>query len=119
MAGFPTSQSFLPPATVLSIFKRVERDAGRTPGPRNVPGPLDLDLLFYRRRIIREDGLRVPHPRWKDRTFVVHPLLEIEPDLRDPETGMLVRDIAECWPMEPADIRLVLSPEGFEKECEE
>ncbi|MBT8398032.1 MAG: 2-amino-4-hydroxy-6-hydroxymethyldihydropteridine diphosphokinase [Gemmatimonadetes bacterium] len=109
----------LPPATVLSIFKGVEKDAGRTLGPRNAPRPLDLDILFFHRWIIREDGLRVPHPRWKERTFVVQPLLEVLPDLRDPETGMLVGDIAERWPMEPAEIRLVLSPKDFEKECEE
>ena len=103
----------LPPGQVLSIFQQVEREAGRTRGFRNAPRPLDLDLLFFQSKILREEGLRVPHPRWKERSFVVLPLMEIAPGLRDPETGYQVQEIAGQWPLEPTNIRIVLSPEGF------
>ena len=103
----------LPPGRVLSIFQRVEREAGRTPGFRNAPRPLDLDLLFFHDRIVREEGLRVPHPRWRERSFVVLPLLEVAPELRDPETGWQVHEIADRWPLEPEAIRIVFGPNCF------
>jgi 2-amino-4-hydroxy-6-hydroxymethyldihydropteridine diphosphokinase len=109
----------LPPERVLSIFQRIEREAGRTPGKRNAPRTLDLDLLFYEDWIVRERDLTVPHPRWRGRSFVVVPLAEIAPGLRDPETGWQVKEIARYWPLEPGDIRAVLAPEGIQKECEE
>ena len=109
----------LPPRELLSIFQSVERNAGRTPALRNGPRTLDLDLLFFGEKILRYPGLRVPHPRWKERSFVVHPLAEICPQLRDPETGLQVHEIAASWTMEPREIRIVLSPDGFQKALEE
>ena len=46
---------------------------------------------------------------------MVQPLSEISPRLRDPETGLQVHEIAALWPMEPREIRILLSPEGFQK----
>lgn len=109
----------LPPRRVLSIFQAVERRAGRTPGFRNAPRPLDLDLLFFGGWIVREPGLIVPHPRWKVRSFVVKPLAEIAPGLRDPETGWEVGEIARLWPMEPREIEMVLTPESFLRAAKE
>jgi len=77
----------LPPKEVLSIFQSVEEGTGRERGFPNAPRTLDLDLLFFKGRIVRERGICVPHPRWKERSFVVRPLVEISPHLRDPETG--------------------------------
>jgi 2-amino-4-hydroxy-6-hydroxymethyldihydropteridine diphosphokinase len=104
----------LPPHGVLSIFHAVERRAGRTREFPNAPRTLDLDLLFLDGMIVRESGLRVPHPRWKERSFVVLPLVEIAPGLRDPETGLKVHEVARLWPMEPREIRMAVGPEAFE-----
>lgn len=109
----------LSPQQVLSIFQTLQRDAGRIPGILNGPRTLDLDLLFFDERIIRGPGLTVPHPRWKERSFVVRPLAEIAPDLRDPESGFAVREIAEHWPLVPVDFRVVLTPEEFRRAREE
>ncbi len=105
----------LPPLRVLSIFQTVEERAGRTREFHNGPRELDLDLLFFKGRIVREGNLRVPHPRWKGRSFVVRPLAEISPHLRDPETGWQVHEVTRLWPMEPQEIQVVLSPEAFQK----
>ena len=117
MVGLASSD--LPPRRLLSIFQSVEERAGRSPSFKNAPRPLDLDLLFFDARLVREPGLRIPHPRWKERSFVVRPLAEIAPGLRDPETGWSVHQVAERWPMEPQDIQVVLGREGFEKALKE
>ena len=46
-------------------------------GPRTI----DIDLLIYGDERVEEGDLQVPHPRMKDRAFVLAPLLEIAPDL--------------------------------------
>ena len=51
------------------------------------PRTLDLDLILYGDAVIREPGLQVPHPRVRERLFVLEPLAEIAPDWIDPETG--------------------------------
>ena len=109
----------LPHRSVLTIFRSVEERAGRTREFVNAPRTLDLDLLFFKGLILRETGLQVPHPRWKERSFVVRPLAAISPYLRDPETGWQVHEVARYWPMEPEEIRMVLSPEAFRKALEE
>ncbi len=108
----------LPTKEVLSIFQLVEERAGRERGLPNAPRTLDLDLLFFKGRIVRERGLRVPHPRWKERSFVVRPLVEISPHLRDPETGWQVHEVAQLWPLEPREIQMVVTPEAFKKAME-
>jgi 2-amino-4-hydroxy-6-hydroxymethyldihydropteridine diphosphokinase len=66
-----------------------ERSKGIPKGPRVI----DIDILLYGERIIENEELVVPHPRMKERQFVLIPLLELNPHLRDPATG---RPLAEA-----------------------
>ncbi len=50
------------------------------------PRTLDADLILYAEEIIDEDGMTVPHPRFREREFVLAPLAEIAPDMIDPVT---------------------------------
>jgi len=50
---------------------------------------------------------------------VLRPLVEISPNLRDPETGWQVHEVARFWPLEPQETQVVLSPEGFQKALKE
>jgi 2-amino-4-hydroxy-6-hydroxymethyldihydropteridine diphosphokinase len=75
---------------LLSALLTIERDCGRT---RPFPGAartLDLDLLLYGDAVINAPELTVPHPRLRQRAFVLEPLAEIAPDLRDPVTGQSI-----------------------------
>jgi 2-amino-4-hydroxy-6-hydroxymethyldihydropteridine diphosphokinase len=53
------------------------------------PRVIDLDLLLYGSRQIRGKGIEVPHPRILERSFVVLPLAELEPDLVVPGRGSI------------------------------
>jgi len=81
----------LAPEALLEELKRVERALGRKPGPRWGPREIDLDILLYGDTILETGTLVIPHPRMRERRFVLEPLSEIAPDARDPMTGLTVR----------------------------
>ena len=72
---------------LLNELLTIERDAGRTRPSPLAPRTLDLDLILYGNQRIQEPGLVVPHPRFRERLFVLEPLAEIAPDLIDPVSG--------------------------------
>lgn len=80
---------------LLDELRFVEIGAGRPlqrqPGE---PRPLDLDLLLFGDRQIREPELAVPHPRMAERAFVLRPLSEIAPEWRHPVRGETVAKLA-------------------------
>jgi 2-amino-4-hydroxy-6-hydroxymethyldihydropteridine diphosphokinase len=79
----------------------IERACGRERPFRGAPRTLDLDLLFFGDAIIDEPGLIVPHPRLRDRRFVLEPLVEIAGDLRDPVTGLTTAELLARLPPTP------------------
>ena len=110
------ARTHLPPLEVLSIFQRLEAEAGRRREFPHGPRTLDLDLILLGDLIVREPGLEIPHPRWRGRSFVVIPLVEVAPGMRDPETGWEVQEIARKWSMEPEEIRVVPIAGASDKE---
>lgn len=80
----------LGPHGLLLELQAIERDAARTRPFRNAPRTLDLDLVLYGNLVIADDELTVPHPRFRERRFVLEPLSEIAPDLVDPKSGLTV-----------------------------
>jgi 2-amino-4-hydroxy-6-hydroxymethyldihydropteridine diphosphokinase len=81
---------------VLSIELEFGRD--RAASPPNGPRTLDLDILFHGDMVLSESGLEIPHPRLAARAFVLVPLNEIAPDLRDPRSGKTVTEMLESLP---------------------
>jgi 2-amino-4-hydroxy-6-hydroxymethyldihydropteridine diphosphokinase len=105
-SGYPDQPDFvnavaqietsLEPRALLSGLLAIERVHGRRRGLPNGPRTLDLDLLLYGERTLREPGLTVPHPRMPARAFVLVPLAEIAPDAVVPGRGPvadLVRNV--------------------------
>ena len=66
---------------LLAQLQMLEQVAGRERPYRNAPRTLDLDLLLYGSARIDSEKLTVPHPRLRERAFVLHPLAEIAPRL--------------------------------------
>ncbi|MDX2134854.1 MAG: 2-amino-4-hydroxy-6-hydroxymethyldihydropteridine diphosphokinase [Saprospiraceae bacterium] len=72
-----------PRGLLLSIAK-IEKEMGRERAEKWGPRVIDVDILFYGRRIIRDKGLEIPHPELHKRAFVLVPLMEIDPELEHP-----------------------------------
>ena len=85
----------LSPRELLDALLAIERGRRRQRPHPGAPRTLDLDLILYGDRIIDEPGLIVPHPRFRERRFVLEPLAEIAPELIDPVTNTSVRDVFE------------------------
>jgi 2-amino-4-hydroxy-6-hydroxymethyldihydropteridine diphosphokinase len=77
----------LTPRQMLSELQDAERRSGRRRGgPRFGPRELDLDLLLYGSLTLESDQLVLPHPRLRERAFVLVPLAEIAADWEVPAT---------------------------------
>jgi 2-amino-4-hydroxy-6-hydroxymethyldihydropteridine diphosphokinase len=78
----------LSPQALLEELLSVERRLGRVrDGTRWGPRIVDLDLLLYGDEVVDEPGLRVPHPRLRERRFALEPLAELDPELLVPGAG--------------------------------
>jgi 2-amino-4-hydroxy-6-hydroxymethyldihydropteridine diphosphokinase len=83
------------PEELLRLARDVEEERQRARTFRNAPRTLDIDILLYGRRMVRGEGLTIPHPRMHERPFVLVPLLDLDPDLTEPGTGRLYRQLLE------------------------
>jgi len=81
------------PRALLDALLAIERSAGRERPYPGAPRTLDLDLILFGPAVVDEPGLVVPHPRFRERRFVLAPLCQIAPDLVDPVTGRTVAEL--------------------------
>jgi 2-amino-4-hydroxy-6-hydroxymethyldihydropteridine diphosphokinase len=65
------------PSNLLKKLKKIEKELGRVPAVRFGARVMDLDILLYGDRRIRNNSLTVPHPRMFNRDFVIKPLVEV------------------------------------------
>lgn len=70
----------LAPADLVEYGLDVERRAGRVPGPRGVARPLDVDVIAYDDVVSDDPSATIPHPRAYQRSFVLRPWHDIDPD---------------------------------------
>jgi 2-amino-4-hydroxy-6-hydroxymethyldihydropteridine diphosphokinase len=78
---------------VLAHLLAIERAFGRERPFPGAPRTLDLDLILYGDAVIDEPGLQVPHPRFRERAFVLDPLSEIAADWIDPVTKLTIGEL--------------------------
>jgi 2-amino-4-hydroxy-6-hydroxymethyldihydropteridine diphosphokinase len=65
------------PHQLLKALKNIEKRLGRKKTVKNGPRIIDLDILLYGDKKIKTKTLIIPHPRMKERGFVIKPLEEI------------------------------------------
>jgi 2-amino-4-hydroxy-6-hydroxymethyldihydropteridine diphosphokinase len=62
-------------------MQRIEQAAGRVRPYHHAPRTLDLDLILYGQAVIDSPALTLPHPRWRERAFVLRPLADLLPEV--------------------------------------
>ena len=75
---------------ILDLLMAIERERGRERPFVHAARTLDLDLILMGKTVLDEPGLIVPHPRFRERRFVLEPLAEIAPEMVDPISGSTV-----------------------------
>ena len=93
-----TGETDLPARALLDLLLVTEQAFGRERPYPGAPRTLDLDLILYGNDVIDEPGLVVPHPRFRERRFVLEPLSEIAAGWRDPVTGRTVEELLRTLP---------------------
>ena len=84
----------LSPAALLERLHAIEHRYGRVRLERWGPRSLDLDLILDGSLRLDSANLTIPHPRFRERAFVLLPLADIAPGWVDPLTGRTVADLA-------------------------
>jgi 2-amino-4-hydroxy-6-hydroxymethyldihydropteridine diphosphokinase len=86
------------PVQLLKRLLKIELQLGRKRTVPKGPRTIDIDIILYERAIVRTTSLEIPHPRFRDRRFVLAPLNELAPDLRDPVTRRSIADLLKVAP---------------------
>ncbi len=71
----------LTPTQLLGVCHRIESSAERVRDVRWGPRTLDIDIIWMDEVTMDDERLTIPHPRWKERRFVLAPLRDLAPDL--------------------------------------
>ena len=104
----------LSPRALLERLLEIETEAGRERGPeRHAARTLDLDLLLYADRVLREPGLELPHPRLAERAFVLEPLCDVAPRCVHPVLGVRINELARRVRDSTAVRRLQPNPQAW------
>ena len=84
----------LAPEGLLALAKGIESKMGRT-SKTGEPRPIDIDILLYGEQKVKTPELVIPHPKMKERAFVIIPLSEIAPGLFFPGVDMTIKEMAD------------------------
>ncbi len=93
--GVVVGETTLTPRELLDRLLAIEREDGRERPLRWAARTLDLDLILYGSARLAEPRLVVPHPRFRERLFVLEPLAELEPAWVDPVSGVAVSELLQ------------------------
>ena len=106
--GFEAEQDFLnqvvviqtvqSPEALIKTILSIEKQLGRIrQGNHYHSRTMDIDILFYNNQIIEQPDLIIPHPRIRERKFVLIPLCEIAPELRHPRFNLTISELlSQC-----------------------
>jgi 2-amino-4-hydroxy-6-hydroxymethyldihydropteridine diphosphokinase len=81
------------PRQLLGRVAKIEQVLGRRRMLANGPRMIDIDILFYGNFVVETPELSIPHPRFAERRFVLAPMVELAPELRDPVSRRTMREL--------------------------
>lgn len=65
------------PLELFEVLTEIEKKLGKLPKSKEAPRHLDIDIIFYGSQCFETETLIIPHPRWKERLFVLYPLKDL------------------------------------------
>lgn len=86
-------ETLLPPHELLNVLHKIENECGRTRTQHWEDRTLDMDIIFFGKKVITEDDLIVPHPDYANRDFVLTPMKQIAPDFVCPLKRKAIKDM--------------------------
>ncbi|MFO7871856.1 MAG: 2-amino-4-hydroxy-6-hydroxymethyldihydropteridine diphosphokinase [Kiritimatiellia bacterium] len=90
------------PSELARVLRETETSLGRErTGERNSPRTIDIDIIYAGDSQVDEPGLKIPHPRWNTRRFVVQPLSDVRPGMRVGNEPRAVSEILASLPDTP------------------
>ena len=96
-------ETTLPPRELLRALQSIEIELGREPTYRWGPRMIDLDILYYGDERIDEPDLVIPHPRLRERQFVLAPLADVDARFADIACSGYAARPGECTTLMPED----------------
>lgn len=81
------------PRQLLGRIAKIEQELGRRRMLANGPRTIDIDILFYGNFVVDTPELSIPHPRFAERRFVLAPMVDLAPELRDPVSRRTMREL--------------------------
>jgi 2-amino-4-hydroxy-6-hydroxymethyldihydropteridine diphosphokinase len=85
-------ESFLAPRELLHAIKKIERSIGRKKTFQWGPREIDIDIVFCQDYTLNEPDLKVPHPEFTSRRFVLEPMLEVDKDYLSADSDKTITD---------------------------
>lgn len=86
-------KSEIHPNELIKKIHLIERKLQKNKRIINGPRKIDLDIIFWDQKIFKNNNLVIPHPRAKERDFVLCPLLDIAPFFKDPVSKLSVKEL--------------------------
>jgi len=87
------AETSLFPLQLLHRTAKIEAQLGRRRLLPKGPRTIDIDILLLGNAVVSTPRLQIPHPRFRSRRFVLAPLADLAPNLRDPVTKKTVREL--------------------------
>lgn len=83
------------PQTILRSILEIEQEMGRVRKEKWGERKIDIDILFYGSKIIGEENLQIPHPRFEERNFAIIPMMELAANFKHPKLNLSIEEIYE------------------------
>ena len=87
------TQTLLFPLQFLGRIQKIEDQLKRQRTIPNGPRTIDIDILFFGDTVMKTAELEIPHPRYAERRFVLTPIVDLVPELRDPATEQSMSEL--------------------------
>ncbi|HVS58388.1 MAG TPA: 2-amino-4-hydroxy-6-hydroxymethyldihydropteridine diphosphokinase [Candidatus Saccharimonadales bacterium] len=91
-------QTNLSPQELLTFVKDIEQHVGRIFRFRWGPREIDIDIILYGDKVVAKENLTIPHARFRERDFVLKPLCDLDPNVKDPITRKTAAELLQAIP---------------------